>query len=109
MQQNLKPNLKICIPYKNVFLKCKMWKWLKRVPGYGTRERLPSVFEVRVIRAAVFLAVELCIYEGAARGRVERVGSIVDPFSTRQIAFTSKFSGTEICSITEGNEIFSSC
>jgi hypothetical protein len=42
------------------------------LPGKGTGERLPSVFEVQVIRPAVLLAVELGIYEGTGRG-VQRV------------------------------------
>ena len=82
----------------------------KVVPGYGTRERLPFVFEVRIIRAAVLLAVELWIYKGTGRGRVERVWSIVDPFATEQIASTTKFSTTQIgSSIVKGIEIFSFC
>lgn len=49
-----------------------MVKKTEYLPGKGAGERLPSVFEVQVIRAAVLLAVELGIYEGTGRG-VQRV------------------------------------
>jgi len=65
----------------------------KVVPWQGTRKWRPPIFLVEFIRATMFLTIELWIYEGTRRRVVERVWSIVDPFSFEQVACSCELSG----------------
>lgn len=63
-------------------------------PGRGAGVGLPGEFEELLVGSAVFDAVEFRVDKRAARGLVERVGGIRDPFSLEEVA------GSEQCSVS---------
>ena len=62
------------------------------IPWYRTCERLPSIFLILSIRSAILLTIELWIYEGARRRIIERIRRVIDPFATKPVTSSCKFS-----------------
>lgn len=74
---------------------------IKIVPWQVTRKWLPPIFLIKFIFSTMFLTIELWIYERTCWRIIERIWSVVHPFSIENVTRSCGVTGFKTCLITE--------